>query len=276
MTGWVEVVIAPGMFSQSFMHNAWMSATMVAVVTGLVGFFVVLRGTAFVAHALPKGGFAGAAGPALVGELHSRTVGFHTLRCVGIGWLSKRGRHDVVTALALVFLLGLGDLFLNMGHAYAPAVFSLLFGEILGVDVSQVWQTCILGGLATIIMLILYRPLMMTSVAPESAQARGISTRGLNVAFLVVVAISTAVTVPIVGALLTFSLMIGPAAAAACLSYRPVGAILLSVGISVVTVWVSLFVAYDTGWPVGFFVASLAAFFYAGARLYRKKRHRHG
>ena len=122
------------MFS-GFMVNAWIVASVVAAVAGVVGFFVVLRGSAFVAHALPNGSFAGAAGAALVGV--NTLIGlavFSLLGALGIGLLGRRGRHDVATALTLVMMLALGALFLSLSVQYAPEVYSLLFGEVLGIS----------------------------------------------------------------------------------------------------------------------------------------------
>ena len=118
-----------------FMINAWIVASIVAVVAGVVGFFVVLRGSAFVAHAIPNGAFAGAAGAVLVGVDAIVGLGvFSLLGALAIGLLARRGRHDAVTALALVTMLGLGALFLSLSSEYEPAVYSLLFGEVLGIS----------------------------------------------------------------------------------------------------------------------------------------------
>src|ERR1700691_4828097 len=133
------------MFS-SFMVNAWTVASIVAVVAGLVGFFVVLRGSAFVAHAVPNGSFAGAAGASLVGVNTIIGLGvFSLFGALGIGVLGRRGRHDVVTALALVFMLGLGALFVTMSVEYAPEIYSLLFGEVLGISSTELAPTAALA-----------------------------------------------------------------------------------------------------------------------------------
>src|SRR5512135_170461 len=112
------------MFS-GFMTNAWLVATIVAIVAGVVGFFIVLRGSAFVADAVPQGAFAGAAGASLIGV--STLAGLAAaalLGALGIGWLGRRGRRDVATALALVVLLGLGALFLSFSTEYAPEIYA--------------------------------------------------------------------------------------------------------------------------------------------------------
>src|SRR5215472_9524071 len=126
------------MFAAGFMMNAWITATIVAVVAGVVGYFVVLRGAAFPAHAIPKGAFAGAAGASLLGiNALIGLAAFAVLGALGIGSLSRRGRNDVVTALALVMMLALGGAFLSRTTEYEPQVYSLLFGEILGVNPNQ-------------------------------------------------------------------------------------------------------------------------------------------
>src|SRR5215470_6422746 len=125
------------MFS-GFMVNTWTVATIVAVIAGVVG-FVVLRGSAFPAHAIPKGAFAGAAGASLLGINTLIGLGvFSLLAALGIGRLSRRGRSDVVTALALVLMLALGAAFLSRSSQYEPEIYSLLFGEILGVSTTEV------------------------------------------------------------------------------------------------------------------------------------------
>jgi zinc/manganese transport system permease protein len=250
-----------------FMMNAWTTATIVAVVAGVVGYFVVLRGSAFPAHAIPKGAFAGAAAASLLGI--STLVGlavFSLLGAVGIGSLGRRGRHDVATALALVMMLALGAAFLSRTTQYEPEIYSLLFGEILGVSTSQILPVAVLGIVCMAAVGVIYRPLMLSSVVPEVAEARGISSYRIDMCFLIVVALATAVTVPVVGALLIFSLMIGPPAAARSLTSRPGLAMLLAVIISLVTVWAAIALSYLYYWPVGFFVGTLGALVYGIGR----------
>ena len=205
-----------------FMMNAWTTATIVAVVAGVVGYFVVLRGSAFPAHAIPKGAFAGAAGASLLGI--STLLGlavFSVLGALGIGFMSRRGRRDVVTALALVMMLALGAAFLSRTTEYEPEIFSLLFGEVLGVSTSQILPVAALGLACIAAVAVIYRPLMLSSIVPEIAEARGIRGHRIEICFLLVVALATAMTVPVVGALLIFSLMIGPPAAARSFTSRP-------------------------------------------------------
>jgi zinc/manganese transport system permease protein len=232
------------MFS-SFMTDTWIVASIVALVAGVVGFFVVLRGSAFVADALPTGAFLGA---------------------LGIGLLGRRGRHDVAVALALVVMLGVGALFLSFSVEYAPEIESLLFGEVLGISVNEIAPVAALGGVCIVAILVMYRPLLLSSVMPELGEARGVRAYRIEMLFLVVVALATSMALPVVGALLIFSLMIGPPAAARSVTSRPMLAIGLSAAIAVATVWTAIASSYVTNWPVGFFVGTIGAACYAIGR----------
>ncbi|HVB53084.1 MAG TPA: metal ABC transporter permease [Candidatus Acidoferrales bacterium] len=254
------------MFS-GFMVNTWMAATMVAVVAGVLGFFIVLRGAAFVAHAVPNGAFAGAAAANLLGL--STLLGLGTFAVAGalsISWLGRRGRHDVVTALALVLMLGLGALFLSMSAEYSQEIFSLLFGDLVGVSSAELWPILGLGAVCVLAILMLFRPLMLGSVMPEIGEARGVRAGRMEIYFVLLVALATTMTVPIVGAFLMFSLMIAPAAAARSLTARPAMAMGLGVGIALAIVWAAIGLSYVSAWPIGFFVGTLGAGAYGIAR----------
>ncbi len=261
------------------MVNAWQAGTIVAVVGGVVGFFVVLRGSAFPAHAIPNGAFAGAAGANLIGVNPLLGLGVFSLgAALGIGTLSRRGRSDAVTALALVMTLALGAAFLSQSTQYEPEIFSLLFGEILGVSTSELLPVIALGIVSIAAVAVLFRPLLLSSIAPDIAAARGLRPQRLEIAFLVVIACATTMTVPVVGALLIFTLMIGPAAAAQCFTNRAGRAMAGSVVIALLTIWTALACAYESNWPVGFYVSVFSATWYgmgrAYAAWYRRRRTR--
>jgi len=250
------------------MIDTWVAATMVAVVAGVVGFFAVLRGSAFAAHAIPSGAFAGAAGAALIGA--SAILGlavFAVGGAVGIGALGRRGRHDAVTALTLVLMLGLGALFLSWTVEYAPEIYSLLFGEVLGVSRADLLPIAGLGAACLVAVAILYRPLLFSSTLPEVSESRGLPPFALELCFLVVVGLATSMTIPVVGAFLMFSLMIAPAGAARSLVSNPLRALALSVAVALAVVWTAIVASYETNWPIGFFVGvlGLAAFVTAQA-----------
>ena len=263
------------MFS-GLMLNAWESASIVAVVAGVVGFFIVLRGSAFAAHALPNGAFAGAAGASLIGV--DAVVGLAVFSIVGaltIAALGRRARHDVATALVIVVMLGLGSLFLSMTTEYAPVIFSLLFGEVLGVSSSELIPIAVIGVICIAAVFLVYRPLMLSSVMPDVAEARGVGSGRMEVMFLLVVALTTTMAVPVVGALLIFSLLISPAAAARSFTNKPFTAIGLSVLIALGTVWSAIALAYLSNLPIGFFVGSIGAGTYAAGRVWSARRTRH-
>lgn len=249
------------------MTDTWVAGSLVAVIAGVVGFFVVLRQEAFAAHAIPNGAFAGAAGAALVGisSLWGLAV-FAVLSALGISRLSRRARSDVATALALVLMLALGAAFLSHTDQYSEAVFALLFGEILGVGTGQVLDLVGLGTACLAAVAVLYRPLLLSSALPEVAAARGLRARRMETAFLLILGLAAALTVPVVGALLIFSLMVGPPAAARSVTARPSLALGLSVAGALVTVWAATASSYWTNWPIGFFVGTYSAVLFALGR----------
>ncbi len=258
---------------QSFMVNTWVVASIAAVIAGIVGFFVVLRGASFVAHAIPNGAFAGAAGASLVGASTLLGLGvFAVLGALGIGTLGRRGRHDVVTGLVLAFMLGLGALFLSRTVEYAPAIYSLLFGEVLGISHADLVPTIVLAAVCAIGIAVLYRPLTFSSVLGEVAAARGVRTFALDLAFLLLVALATTMTVPVVGALLIFSLMIGAPAAARALTSRITVALSLSVLFALLSVWAAIALSYETKYPIGFFVGTIRAGCFIRGRLWSRIR----
>jgi zinc/manganese transport system permease protein len=261
-----------------FMIHAWVVGTIVAIVAGVVGFFVVLRGSAFAAHAIPNGSFAGAAGAALIGINTLIGLGvFSLLSALGIGVLGRRGRHDAVTALTLVLMLALGSLFLSFSVEYAPEVYSLLFGEVLGISANELIPTIAMAVAAVTAIAALYRPLLLSSLLPEVAAARGVSSFAMEIAFLAIVALTTTMTVPVVGTLLIFSLMIGAPAAARSFTDRPIAAICLSVALAVITIWAAIAISYKTNYPIGFFVGTISALAYAAGRCWSAiRRHQVG
>jgi zinc/manganese transport system permease protein len=257
------------------MLNTWIAATAVAVIAGVTGFFAVLRGSTFAAHAIPNGAFAGAAGASLLGlNPFVGLAAFSAAGALGIAGLSRRSRPDVATALTFVMMLGVGALFVSWSTEYAQEAYSLLFGEVFGVSSDEVLPIVGFGVLAIAALVVMFRPLLLSSALPEVAEARGVSARRMELAFLLVMALATSMTVPVVGALLMFSLMIGPAAAARALTPRPVLAMVLAVAIALVTVWTGIAVSYQTNWPLGFFVGIMGAGFFLLGRGYAAARRR--
>src|SRR6202451_1781526 len=250
------------------MLNTWITATIVAVIAGMVGFFAVLRGQTFAAHAIPNGAFAGAAGASLLGiNVIWGLAVFAIAGALGIGALGserqgRKSRNDVVTALGLVLMLGLGALFVSVSSQYAEETYALLFGEVFGISQGEVLPILLLVIVSVVAIGVAFRPLMLTSALPEVAEARGVSARRIDIYFLLVMALATSMTVPVVGALLMFSLMIGPPAAARSVTARPGVALALSVVIALAVGWLSIARSSRTTWPLGFFVGVAGAVFY--------------
>lgn len=252
----------------AYMINTWLGGTLVAVVAGVVGFFVVIRGSSFAAHALPLSAFPGAAAASLLGidPLIGLLV-FSALGILGISQLTRLGRSDIATALTLAMLLGLGALFLSRTTEYFQAIYALLFGEILGISRSALGTVAALGAVCLIAVAVLFRPLLLSSVSPDLCEARGVSGAWMEIGFLSIVGLATTMALPVVGALLVFSLMVGPASAARAFTDHPVKAMLLSASLSAGTVWIAIALSYQFDLPIGFFVGAISAISYGVGRL---------
>jgi zinc/manganese transport system permease protein len=251
-----------------FMLHAWLLATIVALVSGSVGFFVVARRAAFPAHALPLGAFPGAAAASLIGV--SQLLGLAVFCALGvlvISQLQRRERREVASALWLALSLAAGMLLLSLSGVYAQSINGLLFGQVLGISREQLVSVAVLSGLALGVLALCARPLLLDSLSGELAAAALGRTARLEWVFLAILALSTAIAVPVVGALLVFSLMVGPASAARAFTNRPWRALGVSAALSVVTVWSAIALAYLTNWPVGLFVGLLGAACYVSGRL---------
>ena len=259
-----------------FMQNAFVAGTLVALLAGVAGYFVVLRGQSFIAHMLSQVGVPGAAAGVLV---HVSPVlgliAFCVTAALGIGWMGRNldAGHRAESAAVgsiLAFSLGLGLLFFRLYAGSAQGIYSFLFGTILGISDRDVQLTLVVAVLCVGALAIIGRPLIFASVDPDVAEARGVPVRALSIAFLVVLALSVAVTVQIVGTLLIFALLVAPGASALLLSARPGRALVLSVLLSLAFTWLGLAFAYFSDLPVGFFITSLAFAAYLTVRAARK------
>ena len=247
------------MWKFEFMQHAFEAGTIVAVIAGITGYFVVLRRSAFTAHAFSEIGFAGAAGavlwgiPPIVGLLLGSTLGGLAIAALG----RRAANRDTQIGIVLAFALGLGLLFIRLYAGYATEAYSILFGEILGISSDAVLITLVAGAVVLIVVGILYRPLLFASLDEDVAEAKGMPMLLIGTAFLLVVAAAVSFAVQVTGVLLIFSLMVTPAATAQYLSRRPQQAMMISVGIALMATWVGLFVAYYTPYPVSFFITGI-------------------
>ncbi|MGP8232226.1 MAG: metal ABC transporter permease [Methylovirgula sp.] len=252
------------MFEYDFMRNAFAAATVVAIVSGIVGYFLVLRGQTFAGHALAHVGFTGATGAVLVGlsplaGLVAMTVAAGVL----MGLMGERlAQRDVAIGLVLAFALALGLLFLHFFTSFATHATALLFGNVLAVDPVTVVALLILGGICLGTLALISRPLLFASLQPELAEAKGVSLQLYGVLFLAIVALATAECAQIVGVLLVFALMVGPAAAAQKLVSGVAAGVLLSAGLALIEAWGGITLAYYTDWPTSFWITALSTLIY--------------
>jgi zinc/manganese transport system permease protein len=250
-----------GLFHQQFIQNAFLAGTLVAVLTAIIGYFVVMRAEAFAAHSLSHIGFAGATGAALLGiSPLAGMLGFTVGAAVVIGTMEKRlrGRH-VEIGMVLAFSLGLGVLFLHLYTRGATEAVAILFGSILSVDPSQVYWMILLGCIALLTLAVMFRPLTFSSIDPETAEARGVPVRAVSLCFMLVLAITVAEVVQVVGILLMFALLIAPPAIAQHLFRRPAVVIAAAAGLGIAFTWFGLLMAICTPYPVSFYIAGSAS-----------------
>jgi len=252
------------MLDYDFMRNAFAAAGVAAVVSGLVGYFLVLRGQTFAGHALSHIGFAGATGAVLIGLASVwGLLGFTVAAGIGIGVLGERlSGRDVAIGVVLSLALGLGLLFLHYYTAFATQATALLFGNVLAVDRSTIVTLIVLAVITIAGLASLMRPLIFATLQPELAEAKGVPLRLVSTAFLVVVALAVSQSAQIVGVLLVFALMVGPPATAQRLVAGLWAGMALSAGLALAEAWLGLAIAYHTDWPVSFCIAMLSALGY--------------
>lgn len=258
--GWNLLSDLQQVLSYPFMRHAFVAGTIVAFVAGVVGYFVVLRQSAFAAHGLSEIGFAGASGAVAYG--FSPVIGLLAMSLLGagaIGLLGKRLRgRDGAIGTVLAFSLGLGSYFLTRYQGNASGAFALLFGEILGISVGDIWVIAAAGIVTMAAIVAMYRPLLFASLDEDVAEARGVPVRALSVGFLLVLAMAVTAAVQVVGVLLIFSLLVTPGAIADRLARTPARGIALCIGLCMAFVWAGLIVTYYTNFPVGFLITAFA------------------
>jgi zinc/manganese transport system permease protein len=252
------------MFQYEFMVNAFEAAGIVAVVSGLVGFFLVMRGQTFAGHALSHIGFAGATGAGLIGLAPLwGLVGFTLAAGIAMGVLSERiSNRDVAIGVVLALALGFGLLFLHYYTSFATQATALLFGNVLAVDQPTIVTLTALGAVTLIALGSIMRPLIFASLQPELAEAKGVPLRFISTAFLAIVALAVSACAQIVGVLLVFTLMVGPPAAAQRLTSGLWSGLALAAFLALAEAWLGITIAFHTDWPVSFCIALLSGVVY--------------
>jgi zinc/manganese transport system permease protein len=260
----IATITPTPMLDYDFMRTAFVASGMAAVLAGIVGFFLVLRGQTFAGHALSHVGFTGATGAVLFGlSPLAGLVGFTLVAGIGMGLFGEKlATRDVAVGMMLSLALGLGLLFLHFYTAAATQAAALLFGNVLGVDSSALLTLAVLAIVSLVALAIIIRPLIFASLESELAEARGVPVRFVSVAFLAIVAIAVAECAQIVGVLLVFTLMVGPAAAAQNFSRRLIGGVWLAAALALAEAWGGLTLAYYTDWPTSFWITALSGVVY--------------
>lgn len=267
---WIEVLGAP------FMRNAFLGGILVALAGGMIGYFVVVRGGEFAAHALGHIGFPGATGAVLLGL--SPTLGLGVFCVAGalvIGALGHRAREQAVaTGTVLAFATGLGILFASLATRNTSTVTNVLFGNLLAVSSDQIVVFVIVAGVIAAVLVVVGRPLTLASVSPEVAAAKGVPVRALGTCFLILMALATTVAVQVVGTLLLFALLVTPPAAALRFSARPAVVCSLGTVFGLVSVVVGLVVSVMFNLPPSFFIVTVSTVIWGVSMIATRERHR--
>jgi len=279
-------VFAPGFWDNEAVHVALAVGTAVAIVAGVVGVFTVMRGQSFAGESLGDIGTTGGSAAALVGA--GPLAGFVAVDVLAaaamelVGVQRVRGR-DLATGIVLGAAIGLAALFLYLDSTRGSgngSTVTILFGSIFAISSSTIPAVVALAALAVAMIVVLYRPLLLATVSPEMAAARGIPVRLVGALYLLALALATALAAITIGTVLSTALLIGPAAAALRLTRRPLRAMLAATAIGIGAVWVGILLAYDSyhwpphehGWPVSFFVVALVFLGYLTSGLVDRRR----
>jgi zinc/manganese transport system permease protein len=244
----------------AFMRNALVGGTVVALAAGLIGYFIIVRNTAFAAHALAHIGLPGATGAVLLGLPAGFGLGVF---CIGgalvIGALGKRAdERDVATGTVLAMATGLGLFFNSLATRNSSTLTNVLFGNLLAISHEQLVTFAALLTLLAASVGFTYRPLLFSSVNAPVAEAKGVPVRALSIFFMALLGVAVTMAVQAVGTLLLFALVVTPAATAIMLTAQPVGAMVISTGISLISVWLGLGLAAMFNAPPSFLIVTIA------------------
>ena len=245
--------------TSAFMRNALIGGTLVSLAAGLIGYFIVVRNTAFAAHALAHIGFPGATGAVLLGV--PVTVGLGVF-CIGgalvIGALGKKAdEREIATGTVLAAATGLGLFFSSLATKSSSTVTNVLFGNLLAVTHEQLIVFAILVAVLAVTIAAIFRPLLFASVNAEVAEAKGVPVRALSMVFMALLGLAITMAVQAVGTLLLFALVVTPAATAIMLTARPVVAMLVSTVLCLLAVWAGLVLSSIFDLPPSFVVVAI-------------------
>ncbi len=267
----MHYLFEPGLLASGPVRTALLIGAIVAITSGVIGVFTVTRGQSFAGHSLADIATTGGAGAFLVGL--NQFWGFLAAGVAAAGLMEaigvqrRRGR-DVATGVVLGAALGAAALFLYLGTlrtATTGASFTILFGSIFVISPDTVPALVASGVVAVLAVAVLARVLLLTSLSPDLARARGVNVRLVGAVYLMALAVSVSLAAVAIGAVLSTALLIGPAATALRLTKSPLRAMATSALIGLAVTWLGIVLAYDSyywpphghGWPVSFFVVAL-------------------
>ena len=254
------------MLAYDFMRQALLAGTILSLVTGLVGYFVVLRHQAFAGESLSDVAFTGALGGAALGINPLLSLLVTTVAvALAMGGFGERLRgRDVAIGTVLAWVLGLGVLFLSLFTARVSGTgtgfsgVTVLFGNILGISTDQAYVIAAVSALTVLALLFIARPLLFASLDPDVAAARGVPVRFLGLAFMALLAITVSEATLAVGALLVFALLLLPAAIAQQVTNRPYAVLALAAGLAIAMTWLGIAIGFFTGYPSSVCISLLA------------------
>jgi zinc/manganese transport system permease protein len=254
------------MLQYDFLRQALLAGTILSIVAGLVGYFVVLRHQAFAGESLSDVAFTGALGGAALGinplaSLLATTI----VVALTMGGFGERLRgRDMAIGIVLAWVLGLGVLFLSLFTAHVSGTgtgfsgVTVLFGNILGISIDQTRSIALISGAAVLALAIIARPLLFASLDPDVAAARGVPVRALGLGFMVLLAVTVSEATLAVGALLVFALLLLPAAIAHQTTTHPYRALAFAAGIAIACTWLGITIGFYTGYPSSVCISLLA------------------
>ncbi len=257
------------LLTSSFMSNALVAGTLIAVAAGMVGYFTITRHSAFAAHALAHIGLPGATGAVLLGLPVSWGMGLFALGgALVIGALGKKAsQREIATGTVLAFATGLGLFFARMSSSATKQMQAILFGSILTISSSELLGFAVFDVLLLAIMSFAYRPLLFSSLNEQVAQAKGVPTHAMGILYMALMAGVITVATPAVGTLLVFALVVTPSATAIMLTRSPLSAMVVSALLCLASIWGGLVLAAMFPVPPSFAIVTLSTTLWLVVRL---------
>lgn len=262
-TQWTQIL------TSDFMLQAFIAGILIAIACGMMGYFTIIRHSTFAAHALAHIGLPGATGAVLLGLPVAAGLGAFALGgALVIGTLGKKvSEREIATGTVLAFATGLGLFFARLSSSASQQMQAILFGSILTISTAQIIGFAIFDALLFLVMCIVYRPLLFSSLDTEVAAARGVPVHALNIIFMAIMAGVITVAVPAVGTLLVFALVITPAATASMLTRSPLSAMVVATLICLVSIWSGLVLSAMFPAPPSFIIVSISTLIWLITRL---------